>query len=530
MRYRAPTREKLWPLQLGAGILGDVKTPEHERLAIERYLQSQSGPDFQVEHVEKLTSEYVLGQEYDVWDAHTNEGRWWVITNPTNLYSQDQIKSMDVALSFHIGLWSRVMARDAPNSMKRDPRAQELLRRLDVASESLDRAKEVEDFQAVGMRLRELLLTLTFSLSELVQTAEPTAELQKAANFKALAEIYARSLAGGKSSERLRSLLKSSSKEAWEYVSWLTHARNAGEQEARIAFSVTHQVIEAYLLAVTRTQRGQPERCPACTSYRLELVRSRDGDWVKLCAACGSASPADSPQTDQQPEDHSPEREPPESDCIEIEDFGIYLTPSQARAIAENRQSESNAEEDEPQWANPFAYALEDTLMDPHRIVFMTFDHVPPAGSELVYQCGEDSCVNAKHAVEVQLPSERPWRVGVIQEVTVRPEFLELGVGVPGTEVRHFLVKNEILDRYGLADASSLVERAVLITAPSDDGWVQMIPAARKVDYSKPSPISGWMHPSETVKPSARCPCNSGKRYSACHGKRTRRSYLDAGR
>jgi hypothetical protein len=52
-----------------------VETPEIERRAIEDYLESQSGPDFTVEHVEKLTSEYVLGRQYDVWDAHTNEGR-----------------------------------------------------------------------------------------------------------------------------------------------------------------------------------------------------------------------------------------------------------------------------------------------------------------------------------------------------------------------------------------------------------------------------------------------------------------------
>ena len=85
-------------------MLGTMETPEHERREIEEYLRSQSGPDFEIEHVEKLTSEYVLGHQYDVWDAHTNEGRWWVITNPTNLYSQELIKSMDIALSFHIGL------------------------------------------------------------------------------------------------------------------------------------------------------------------------------------------------------------------------------------------------------------------------------------------------------------------------------------------------------------------------------------------------------------------------------------------
>lgn len=64
-------------------MLESMETPEHERREIEEYLRSQSGPDFEVEHVEKLTREYVLGHEYSVWDAHTNEGRWWVITNPT---------------------------------------------------------------------------------------------------------------------------------------------------------------------------------------------------------------------------------------------------------------------------------------------------------------------------------------------------------------------------------------------------------------------------------------------------------------
>ena len=100
-------------------MLVDMETPENERRDVENYLRSQSGSDFTIEHVEKLTSEYVLGRQYDVWDAHTNEGRWWVISNPINLYNQDHIKSMDIALSFHIGLMSRVMARDSVHSNRR---------------------------------------------------------------------------------------------------------------------------------------------------------------------------------------------------------------------------------------------------------------------------------------------------------------------------------------------------------------------------------------------------------------------------
>src|SRR5207247_7654124 len=131
--------------------------------------RSQSGSDFVIEHVEKLTSEYVVGHQYDVWDAHTNEGRWWVITPFTNLYSQDHIRSMDIALSFHIGLMSRVMARDSVRFKEGGTKTWvlEVLRRLEAASDNLERAKEVEDVQAVGMRLRETLLTLIDKLHDL---------------------------------------------------------------------------------------------------------------------------------------------------------------------------------------------------------------------------------------------------------------------------------------------------------------------------------------------------------------------------
>lgn len=501
-------------------MLGSMETPEHERREIEEYLRSQSAPSFEIEHVEKLTSEYVLGHEYSVWDAHTNEGRWWVITNPTNLYSQDQIKSMDIALSFHIGLTTRMMGSDSRDLMNRDRRVHELMRRLDVASESLDRAKEVEDFQAVGMRLRELLLTLTFKLSELEPqpSSDRTDALKKAGDFKGLANIYADSIAGGKSSHYLRSLLKSTSAKTWEYVSWLTHARNANEQDARIAFSATNEVIETFLGALVRGQRGKLERCPVCTSYRLRLARTEDGEsWIKLCEACGSASAVDLPPTDDHVPGSHEERKAPEGGCAEVEDFGIYLTPRQARLIIEDATNKTDtAGEDgsgdveyQPIWANSFVYLLfEDGksfeegipienghLVDVHRIVFMTFKHVPSPGSELIYQCSEAGCVNAEHATELPLPNEHGWLAGIIDQVTLHPSFLELQISIAGSPVQQIFVKHEILDRYGLGDASSLTERPVFLTTPTDGDLVQLIPAARRVDYSQGSPVAGWLHP-----------------------------------
>jgi hypothetical protein len=502
-----------------------METPEHERRDIERYLRSQSGPDFEIEHIEKLTSKYVLGEEYDVWDAHTNEGRWWVITNPTNLYSQEQIKSMDVALSFHVGLMSRMMARDARESFKRDARIRELLRRLDVASESLDRAKEVEDFQAVGMRLRELLVTLVNKIAELEPpVVNDQMELPKKADFKAWARIHAESIASGSASERLRSMLKTISAETWAYVNWLTHARNASAQDARIAFSATHQVVEAYLLALTRVQRGQPERCAVCTSYRLERVRTEDGQWVQLCAACGASSATDAPVMKTDTTDSGGESSAsPEGECIEIEDFGLYVTPGQARSMIESAANQPDPDPDQPAWSNPFAYLLDDTLMDVHRIVFMTFEHQPAPGAELVYGCNEPSCVNAKHAVEISIPDEQGWHAAIVESATLRQSFIELQIGIAGSGTQRVFATSDILDRYGLSDASSLAERLVFVTMPSDDGWVQLVPAARRADYGQESLTSGWIHPPEKIKGQARCPCNSGKRYSACHGERRRR-------
>lgn len=489
-------------------MLGSMETPAHERRDIEGYLRSQSGPNFEIEHVEKLTSEYVLGNQYDVWDAHTKEGRWWVITNPTNLYSQEHIKSMDVALSFHIGLWSRVQGRESHALMDRDQRVRALLRRLDVASESLDRAKEVEDFQAVGMRLRELLLTLTFGMSELVQTSDPIDQFQKAADFKALANIYARSIAGGKSSKHLRSLLTAISENAWNYVSWLTHARSATEHDARIAFAATHAVVEMFLQAVVRVQRGKLERCPMCTSYRLQLVRSEDGNsWVKLCEVCGYGDVADAPAVDARSPEPDQEREPLDGDCVEVEDFGIYLTPSQAQMMLESARNrvevddtdDTGGEEVQPIWANPFAYFLDDTLIDVHRMVFMTFKHPPSPGHELVYQCDETSCVNAEHAIEQPLSNEQPWRVGVIEKATLHSSFIELQIGIADQGVQRVLTKNDILDRYGFGDASSLIERPVFVTASSDEGWVRLIPAARRVDYGHGSPVPGQLSSSDEI-------------------------------
>ena len=77
---------------------------------IAEYVLTQAR-DETVQNVERVKTEYIMGDPYEVWDVHTDKDRWWVITNPTNLYSQRHFPGLDYTLSFHVGLMMRVRSR-----------------------------------------------------------------------------------------------------------------------------------------------------------------------------------------------------------------------------------------------------------------------------------------------------------------------------------------------------------------------------------------------------------------------------------
>lgn len=125
---------------------------------VSEYMRSQA-PDFSVEFVQKVYSENVLHVRHDVWDVHTNVDRWWVITEPMNLYAQEQFPNMDLALTFHVGLCLRIPRSDRQklSDIPAEPFT-ECLRGLQEASEALGQAQEVADYQSIGVRCREALL------------------------------------------------------------------------------------------------------------------------------------------------------------------------------------------------------------------------------------------------------------------------------------------------------------------------------------------------------------------------------------
>jgi hypothetical protein len=270
-----------------------LHSPEHERRAIVQYWESQSLPGEEVEHAEKVHTEALRGgQRFDVWDVHATDGRWWVITNPTNLYLQEQFPSMDYALSFHMGLGQRVLfseKRTHETDEQRD-RVSTSFRRLEQADDALTKADEAEEFQAVGLRCRECLLA--FIRETAAEDMVPEGDdAPKRGDFVQWTALLAGAIAGGTSNKRLRGYLKSVAKSTWELVGWLTHAENATRLDGEMAVEATGHLLTVYSYALVRYERGEPERCPVCSSYRLTSDYRPEvgtgGAYVTLCESCG---------------------------------------------------------------------------------------------------------------------------------------------------------------------------------------------------------------------------------------------------
>src|SRR2546430_14381776 len=82
--------------------MADISEPEER--SIRDYVNGQSPEDDQAVLVQRVGSRRILGRRRDLYDVHCVRSRWWVITDPTNLYSQDDFRQIEQALIFHIGL------------------------------------------------------------------------------------------------------------------------------------------------------------------------------------------------------------------------------------------------------------------------------------------------------------------------------------------------------------------------------------------------------------------------------------------
>jgi hypothetical protein len=287
---------------------------------VKRYMASQA-PDLVVVFLQKVHIENVLGYRHEIWDVHCDKQRWWVITNPTNLYSQEQFPSMDLALTFHVGLSVRI-----PRSEKQKladtvmhPFA-ECARLSSECMEALSEAEEVSDFQAVGVRCREALLAFT-SAAQIVVPWTGIGDAPQRANLKAWADHIFNTTLAGKSHAERRSLFKTLLTSAWDYSNWLAHTKSSNWYDAEAAALTSEQVIGISISVVVRHIRKVPETCPSCRSSQLSpQVGTHTSqpavEWERpVCEKCGWAGePVLVSAVPALPTDFDPP--PPDGACI----------------------------------------------------------------------------------------------------------------------------------------------------------------------------------------------------------------------
>lgn len=282
-----------------------LPSSEEEEAAIADYYRSQS-PDASVEFLQKVYSESVIGHRHDVWDVHASDGRWWVITNPTNLYSQDQFPNMDLAVTFHMGLCLRI-----PRGQRQQIEATRihpfgsLFSAISETGSALAQADDAAAFRTIGVRCRENLLEFIHAAQDVGDWGD---DRPKRSDFRAWSDLICNTIMPGSKFRERRRLSKVALESAWTFTNWLTHSQSATWHDAEAARDATAYAIETTVSVILRHLRGVPEQCPDCGSFGLapeegvnteapEIVWERpvcgDCGWTGEAIRVGERSPED---------------------------------------------------------------------------------------------------------------------------------------------------------------------------------------------------------------------------------------------
>jgi hypothetical protein len=194
----------------------------------------------------------------------------------------------------------------------------EVFRRQGQASGLLERAVEAVDFQAVGMQLRECLISLVAVIRRRVELSDAD-EHPKDADVVGWNTLLLNRLCPGEKNEELRKYLKAVTEKAWPLVNWLTHHRNANKTAALIAADAVDAIVKHYVSLLTRERADRTDQCPRCASRNVrtffDIAIEPDGAYFEACGECGW----DSYPGQDGGEPDEPDRPPPDPQVIQKE-------------------------------------------------------------------------------------------------------------------------------------------------------------------------------------------------------------------
>ncbi len=242
-----------------------------------------------------------LGFEVRVWNVKTDiEGSWWVVEGngiPMNLYPQEAYYfSTDEVYSFHIGLMERMLNKSYEYKSKDFVRAMtlnnelapNLFRKLKNIATLINSAKEVEDFQSIGVQCREVLIELANNIY-IAEMAGEEEQPQKS-NFKKKAELFVNFYLSGSENSDYRSYIKKITETVWDYTNKITHSQNATIYEVSSCVSLTVSLICTYENIRQKVFAPLDQYiCKYCKSKKLNIIddeSNEEGIVTKLYLKC----------------------------------------------------------------------------------------------------------------------------------------------------------------------------------------------------------------------------------------------------
>lgn len=198
-----------------------------------------------------------LGVKVNVWNVKTDENEnWWVVEGdeiPMNLYTQDaHYFSTDEVYSFHMGLMNRMfvkqdeyMPENFVKAISLDGEiAPVLFRKLKNVATAIESATEIEDFQAIGVQCREILIELGNSIYQKEMAGDE--EQPQESNFKKKAELFISFYLSGSENKDYRNYIKKITEATWDYTCKITHTQNSTYYEVSTCITLVTSLVSLY--------------------------------------------------------------------------------------------------------------------------------------------------------------------------------------------------------------------------------------------------------------------------------------------
>ena len=249
-----------------------------------------------------------LGVDVYVWNVKTDtDGDWWVVEGdnvPMNLYPQSAYYfGADEAYSFHMGLMQRMSAaqdeynpEDFVNGVTLGAEiAPQLFRKLKNVAALIDTAKEIEDFQAIGVQCREILIELGNHIYNPMMAGNE--DQPQASNFKRKCELFIQFYLRGSENSDYRNIIKKLTEATWDYANKITHSRSATYYEVSTCVTLCISLVGVYENILQKVFDPLSQyHCSKCQSKKLSISgddSDENGIVQKLylhCEECGATT------------------------------------------------------------------------------------------------------------------------------------------------------------------------------------------------------------------------------------------------